>query len=77
MNRVNENIRQWKKVKVIWGHIKVKCEICQAQVMIILYVKFNVHFTHANRVIVIKVADRRTDGRTRLMTTIGIRQNFG
>ena len=49
--------------------------------MINLYVKFNVHPNYAKQIIVLKVADRRTDGRTdgrtRLVTTIGIRQNFG
>ena len=41
--------------------------------MINLYVKFNVHSSYAKQVIVLKVSDRRT----RLVTTIGIRQNFG
>ena len=45
-----------------------------------LYVKFNVHFSYAEQILVLQVADRRkdgrTDGRTRLVTTIGIRQNF-
>ena len=41
--------------------------------MINLYVKFSVHCSYAEQVIVLKVADRRT----RLVTTIGIRQNFG
>ena len=50
-------------------------EVSQALVMIKLYVKFNVHSSYAKQVIVLKVADRRTDGRMRLMTTIGIRQN--
>ena len=45
--------------------------------MINLSVKFNVHCSYAEQVIVLKVADRRTDGQTRLVTTIGIRQNFG
>ena len=31
--------------------------------MINLYVKFNVHSSYAKQVIVLKVADRRTDGR--------------
>ena len=43
----------------------------------IAHVKFNVHCSYAEQVIVLKVADRRTDGRTRLVTTIGISQNFG
>ena len=33
----------------------------QASVMISLYVKFNVHSSYAKQVIVLKVADRRTD----------------
>ena len=41
------------------GHRKVKCEISQA-----LYVKFNVHSSYAKQIILLKVADRRTDGRT-------------
>ena len=36
----------------------------QALVMINLYVKFNVHSSYAKQVIVLKVADRQTDGRT-------------
>ena len=48
--------------------------------MINLYVKFIVHSSYAKQVIVLKVADRRADrridGRTRLVTTIGIRQNW-
>ena len=59
------------------GHRKVRCEISQDLVMINLYVKFNVNCSYAEQVIVLKVADRRTDGRTRLVTTIGIRQYFG
>ena len=46
------------------GHRKVKCENSQALVMINLYVKFNVHSSYAKQVIVLKVADRRTDQRT-------------
>ena len=46
------------------GHRKVKCEISQALVMNSLYVKFNVHSSYAKQVIVLKVANRRTDGRT-------------
>ena len=45
------------------GYRKVKCEISQALVMINLYVKFIVHSSYAKQVIVLKVADRRTDGR--------------
>ena len=47
------------------GHRKIKCEISQALVMInqTLYVKFDVHSTYATHVIVLKVADRRTDRR--------------
>ena len=43
--------------------MKVKCEISQGLVIINLYVKFNVHSSYAKQVIVLKVADRRTDGR--------------
>ena len=50
MNRVNEKICRSEKVKFIGGHIKVKWEISQASVMIHLYVKFTVHFTHAKQV---------------------------
>ena len=48
--------------------------------MINLYVKFNVHSSYVKQVIVLKSGeqtDRQMDGRTRLVTTIGIRQNFG
>ena len=41
------------------GHRKIKCEISQALVMM-----FDVHSTYAKHVIVLKVADRRTDRRT-------------
>ena len=46
-----------------------------------MYVKLNVHSCYTKQVIVLIVKDRRTDGRpdgwTRLVTKIGIRQNFG
>ena len=56
--------------------------------MINLYVKFNVHSSYVEQVIVQKSGgqldgrtdgrtDGQTDGRTRLVTTIGIRKNFG
>ena len=45
--------------------------------MINMYVKFNVHSSYAKQVTVLKVADRPTDEQMRLVTTIGIRQNFG
>ena len=61
MNRVNEKICQSEKSQGHRGHKKVKCEISQAFVMINLYVKFTVHSTYAKQVIVLKVADRRTD----------------
>ena len=81
MNRVNEKNCRSEKSQGHRGHKKVKCEISQALVMINLYVKFNVHSSYAKQVIVLKVADRRTDGRidgqTRLVKTIGISQNFG
>ena len=64
MNSVNEKICRSGKSLGHRGRRKVKCEISQALVMINLYVKFNVHSTHAEQVIVLKVADRRTDGRT-------------
>ena len=41
--------------------------------MINLYVKFIVHCSYAEQVIVLKVAYRRTDGQTHLVKTIGIR----
>ena len=46
----------------------------QAFAMINLYVKFNVHSSYAKQVIVLKVVDSRTDGRTHHITTIDIRQ---
>ena len=57
MNRVDR-----KKVMVIGGHRKVKCEINQALVMINLYVNFNHSF--AKQFIVRKVADRQANGQT-------------
>ena len=54
------------------GHRKVKCEIRQTLVILNLCVKFNVHSSYAKQVIVLKVADTRTDRRTRLVSTIGI-----
>ena len=44
------------------GHRKVKCVFSQALVMINLYVKINVHSSYVKQVILLKVADRRTDG---------------
>ena len=44
-------------------HKQMLSEIGQALVMINLYVKFNVHCSYAEQVIVLKVADRWTDGR--------------
>ena len=41
-----------------------------------MYVKFNVHSSYAKQVLVLTVADGGTDEWMRLMTTIGIRQNF-
>ena len=64
MNRVNEKICRSEKSQGHRGHRKVKCEISQALVMINLCVKFSVHSSYAKQVIVLKVADRRTDGRT-------------
>ena len=61
MNRVNETNYRSEKSQGHRGHRKVKCEMSQALVMINLYVKFNVHSSYAKQVIVLKVADRRTD----------------
>ena len=61
MNRVKEKICRSEKNQGHRGHRKVKCKISQALVMINLFVKFNVHFTYAKQVIVLKVSDRRTD----------------
>ena len=47
------------------GHKKGQCEINQALVMINLYVKFNMHSSYAKQVIVLKVEDRRVNGRAR------------
>ena len=81
VNRVNEKICRSEKSQGHGGHRNVKCKVSQALVMIHLYKKFNVHSSYAKQVLVLKVADRRTDGpadgRTRLMTTIGIDQNVG
>ena len=80
MNRVNKKNCRSEKSQGHRGHRKVKCEISQALVMINLYVKFNVHSSYVKQVIVLKSGgqtDGRADGRTRLVTTIGIRQNFG
>ena len=63
MNRVNKKNCRSGKSQGHRGHRKVKCEISQALVMINLYVKFNVHCSYAEQVIVLKVADGRTDGR--------------
>ena len=61
---VNEKNCRSEKSQGHRGHRKVKCEMSPALVMINLYVKFNVHSSYAKQVIVLKVADRRTDGRT-------------
>ena len=63
MNRVNKKNCRSEKSQGHRGHRKVKCETSQALVMINLYVKFNVHSSYAKQVIMLKVADRRTDGR--------------
>ena len=76
MNRVNENNCRSEKSQGQRGYRKVKYAISQALVMINLYVKFNVHSSYVKQVIVLK-SGGRTDGWTRLVTTIGIRQNFG
>ena len=64
MNCVNEKNCRSEKSQGHRGHRKVKCEMGQALVMINLFVKFNVHSSYAKQVIVLKVADIRTDGRT-------------
>ena len=51
VNHVNEKICQSEKSQGDKGHIKVKCEISQALVMINLYVKFNVHSSYAKQTI--------------------------
>ena len=53
MNRVNEKNCRSEKIQCHREHRKVKYEMSQALVMINLYMKFNV----------LKVADRRIDGR--------------
>ena len=64
MNRVNAKNCRSEKSQGHRGHRKVKCEISQAIGMINLYVKVNEHCSYAVQVIVLTVADRRTDGRT-------------
>ena len=63
---VNEKYCRSEKSQGHRGHRKIKCEISQALVMITqtLYVKFDVLSTYAKHVIVLEVADRRTDRRT-------------
>ena len=63
MNRVNKKNCRSEKSQGHRGHRKVKCEISQALVMINLYVKFNVHRSYTEQVIVLKVVDRQTYGR--------------
>ena len=78
MNLVNKKNCRSEKSQGHRGHRKFKCEISQALVMIDLYVKFNVHCSYAEQVIVLKVADRQMDGRTDAPgENEGIRQNFG
>ena len=63
MNRVTKKNCRSEKSQGHRGHRKVKCEISQALVMTNLYVKFNVHCSYAEQVIVLKWrTDRRTDG---------------
>ena len=59
VNRVNKKNCQSQKSQGYIGHRKVKCETSQALVMINLYVKFNVHCSYVEQVIVLKVADGR------------------
>ena len=61
MNRVNGNICRSEKSEGHRGHRKVECEISQALVMINLYVKFNLYYSYVKQVIVLNVADGRTD----------------
>ena len=63
--RVNEEICRSEKSQGQRGHRKV---ICQALVIINLYIKFNVHSSYAKQVIVLNVAGR-LDGQTHLVTT--------
>ena len=73
MNCVNKKNCRSEKSQGHRGHRKVKCEIGQKLVMIIcIHVKFNVHSSYVKQDIVLK-----SGGQTRLVTTIGIRQNFG
>ena len=60
MYRVRENISRSEKSQGHRGHRKVKCEI-SALVMINLCVKFIVHSSYTRQVMVLEVADRRTD----------------
>ena len=69
MNRISKKNCLSEKVKVIGVTERSNVKL----VKLTLYVKFNVHSSYAKQVIVLKVAD----GRTRLVTTIGILQNFG
>ena len=63
MNRGKEKNCRSEKSQGHRGQ-KGQCEMSQALVMINLYMKFNVHSSYEKQVIVLKVADRRTDGRT-------------
>ena len=69
MNLVNEKISRSEKTQGHRGHRKVKCEI---KVIINLHMKFIVHSSNVNQVI---VPDRQTD-RQHDDNTIGIRKNF-
>ena len=63
VNRVKEIICRSEKSQGHRSHREDKCEISQALVMINLYVKFNLHCSYVKQVKVLKVADRRMDGR--------------
>ena len=55
LNRFNETNQGHR------GHIKVKYELNQGLVIINLYMKLNVHASTVKQVIVLDVADSRTD----------------
>ena len=57
MNRVTKKNCRSGKSQGHMGHRKVKSKISPALVTINLYVKFNVHCSYAEQIIVLKVAD--------------------
>ena len=65
----NEKICRSGKSQGHMDHRKVKGKIIQAFFMINLYViNLYVHSSYAKQVIMLKMSERRTDGRTRLVT---------